>query len=66
MFMFKPVFSWVPKYRKNYQDIKVCTRWGMKVLEDSQMGHENLKGNLDGSRVFWRKKYISFHPGPGY
>ena len=46
MFMFKPVFNWVLKYRKNYQHIKAC--WGMKVLEDFQMGYENLKGNLVG------------------
>ena len=48
MFMFKPVFNWVLKYRKNYQPIKACTCWGMKVLKDFQMGYENLKGNLDG------------------
>ena len=48
MFMFKPVFNWVLKYPKNYQHIKACTHWGMKVLEDFQMGYENLKGNLDG------------------
>ena len=44
----KSVFNWVLKYRKNYQHIKSCTCWGMKVLEDFQMGYENLKGNLDG------------------
>ena len=48
MFMFKPVFNWVLKYHKNYQHIKACTHWGMKVLEDFQMGYENLKQNLDG------------------
>ena len=48
MFMFKPVFNWVLKYRKSYQHIKACTCWGMKVLEDFQMGYENFKGNLDG------------------
>ena len=48
MFMFKPVFNWVLKYHKNYQHIKACTRWGVKVLEDFQMGHENLKGNFNG------------------
>ena len=48
MFMFKPVLNWVLKYCKNYQHIKACTCWGMKVLEDFQMGYENLKGNLDG------------------
>ena len=48
MFMFKTCFNWVLKYRKNYQHIKACTSWGMKVLEDFQMGYENLKGNLDG------------------
>ena len=48
MFMFKLVFNWVLKYRKNYQYIKACTCWGMKALEDFQMGYENLKGNLDG------------------
>ena len=48
MFMFKPVFNWVLKYHKNYKHIKACTHWSMKVLEDFQMGHENLKGNLDG------------------
>ena len=48
MFMFKPVFNWVLKYRKNYQHTKAGTCWGMKVLEDFQMGYENLKGNLDG------------------
>ena len=48
MFMFKPVFNWVLKYRKNYQHIKACTCWGMKGLEDFQMGYENLKRNLDG------------------
>ena len=48
MFIFKPVFNWVLKYHKNYQHIKTCTCWGMKVLEDFQMGYENLKGNLDG------------------
>ena len=47
MFMFKPVFNWVLKYRKNYQHIKACTCWGMKGLEDFQMGYENLKLNLD-------------------
>ena len=35
-------------YRKNYQHIKACTCWSMKVLEDFQLGYENLKGNLDG------------------
>ena len=54
------------KYLNNYQHIKACTCWGMKVLEDFQMGHENLKGNLDGLGVFLRKNYISFRPGPGY
>ena len=49
MFMFKPVFNWVLKHCKNSEHIKACTCWGMKVLEDFQMGHENLKGNLDGS-----------------
>ena len=48
MFIFKPVFNWVLKYCKNYQHKKACTRWGMKGLEDFQMGYENLKGNLDG------------------
>ena len=66
MFMFKPVFNWVLKHRKNYQHIKACTSWGMKVLEDFQMGYENLKGNLNGLWVFWRKNYMSFCPGPGY
>ena len=66
MFMFKPVFNWVLKHRKNYQHIKACTSWGMKVLEDFQMGYENLKGDLNGLWVFWRKNYMSFCPGPGY
>ena len=48
MFIFRPVFNWVLKYRKNHQHIKACTCWGMKVLEDFQMGDENLKGSLDG------------------
>ena len=48
MFIFEPVFNWVLKYRKSYQHIKACTCWGMKVLEDFQMGYENFKGNLDG------------------
>ena len=49
MFMFKPVFNKVLKYHKNYQHMKAsCTCWSMKVLEDFQMGYENLKGNLDG------------------
>ena len=45
---------------------KVVHCWGMKVSEDFQMGYENLKQKLDGLQVFWRKNYISFHPGPGY
>ena len=48
MFMFKPVLNWVLNYGKNYQHIKACTYWGMKVLEDFQMGYENLKENLEG------------------
>ena len=48
MFIFKPVFNWVLKYHKNYQQIKACTCWGMKILEDFKMEYENLKGNLDG------------------
>ena len=41
-------FNWVLKYHKNYQHIKACTCWGMKVFKDFQMGYENLKRNLDG------------------
>ena len=48
MFMFKPVYNWVLKYCKNSEHIKECTCWGMKGLEDFQVGYENLKGNLDG------------------
>ena len=48
MVIFKLAFNWVLKYHKNYQHIKACTRWGMKVLEDFRIGYENLKGNLDG------------------
>ena len=29
-------------------NIKACICWGVKILEDFQMGYENLKGNLDG------------------
>ena len=67
MFNFKPVFNWVLKYHKTLSTHKKIVHcWGMKVLEDFQMGYENLKQTLDGLRVFWRKNYISFHPGPGY
>ena len=48
MFMFKPVLIGFLNIVNNYQYIKACTCWGMKVLEDFQMGYENLKGNLDG------------------
>ena len=48
MFMFKSVFNWVLKYCKNYQHMKASKCWGMKVLEDFQMGYENLERNLDG------------------
>ena len=66
MFMFKPVFNWVLKCHKNYQHIKACTCWGMKVLEDFQMGYENLRGKFGWVMTFLRKNCISFHPGPGY
>ena len=58
----KSVFNWVVKYRKNYQHIKSCTCWGMKVLEDFQMGYENLKGNLDGLMSFIKKKLYFLPP----
>ena len=67
MFIFKPAFNWVPKYRKKLSTQKNLVHcWDMKVLEDFQMGYENLKRTLDGLRVFLEKKnYISFCPGPG-
>ena len=48
MFIFKPVFNWVLNIVKIYQHIKACTCWDMKVLEDFQMGYENLKQKFDG------------------
>ena len=39
---------------KIIQQIKTCTRWAMKVLED-RMGYENLKENLDGAAVTLQK-----------
>ena len=47
---------------KNYQHIKACARRSMKVLEDFQMGYENLKGNLDGLCVFLEKKLYFLPP----
>ena len=67
MFIFILVFNWVLKYRKKLSTHKKLVHvGGMKVLEDFQMGYKNLKRKLDGLRVFLRKNYISFHPGPGY
>ena len=34
----------------------------MKVLEDLQMGYENLKENFDGLWVFWRKIIVPSAP----
>ena len=45
MFMFKPVLI---GFLNIVKIINTCTCWGMKVLENFQMGYENLKGNLDG------------------
>ena len=67
MFIFKPDFNWALKYRKKLSTQKKLVHcWGMKVLEDFQMGYETLERTLDGLRAFWRKNYISFHPGPRY
>ena len=65
MFIFKPVFNWVLKYRKDYQHLKSLYILGMKILEDFRMGYEDLKGNLDGLWHFGEQNYISFCPGPG-
>ena len=62
MFMFKPVFNWVLKYRKKYQHIKACTCWGMKVLEDFLMGYENLKGKFGWAMSFLKKKLYFLPP----
>ena len=49
MFIFIPVFNWVLKYRKRLSTHKKLVHvGGMKVLEDFQMGYENLKQKLDG------------------
>ena len=50
MFIFKPVFSWVLKYHKNYQHIKSSDLLGYEAVGtfSDGMEDENLKGNLDG------------------
>ena len=45
--------------------MKACTCWGMKVLEDFQMGYENLKGNLMGYEFFEEKIIFPSTPVPG-
>ena len=48
LFIFKPVFNWVRKYRKKYQHIESFYMLGYEILEDFPMEYENLKRNLDG------------------
>ena len=48
MFIFKPVFNWVLKYRKNYQHIESLYMLGYEIFEKFCMGYKNLKRNLDG------------------
>ena len=44
MFIFKPVFNWVLKYRKRLSTHEKLVHVGdMKVLENFRMGYENLK-----------------------
>ena len=38
MFIFKPVFNWVLKYRKKYQHIESFYMLAMKFLEDFRVG----------------------------
>ena len=63
MFIFKPVFNWVLKYCEKLSTHKKLVHcWGMKVLEDFQMGYENLKRKLDGLPVFLEKKLYLLLP----
>ena len=66
MFIFKPVFTWVLKYRKKkYQHIGSFHMPSYETFGIFFMGFKNLKGNLDGLWIFWTKTYVSHLLGSG-